>query len=327
MVSFSVLIITHGREELLFKCLDSLHPPVEKWQLIIVANGLALSEKVLQKAHSLTSEVAILNLTKIERPGKSRNEGLKLVKYEWVYLIDDDAYLYPKYFETVLPLLELERVDVLGGPDSPAKGMDQFSEALAITLASPFCTGKTFSRHSRVGKQMIPATEETLTSCNLWIRSQFLKEVHFPENYRRAEETALLLDLQAKGAKMFYHPSLVVAHHRRQNPRRLFSPTFYSGFYRSKVLKEKTSHHTAMFWFPSLFVLLHLLILVSPSLFFMLARIYLGIVVMMSLNLAARRQKMNLFVSISFLHYFIVFVYGLGFLAHRLGLRENRKTV
>jgi GT2 family glycosyltransferase len=57
VVSFSVLIITHGREELLLKCLDSLRPSVEKWQLIIVANGLPLSNEVIQKAHSLTSEV------------------------------------------------------------------------------------------------------------------------------------------------------------------------------------------------------------------------------------------------------------------------------
>jgi glycosyltransferase involved in cell wall biosynthesis len=324
VVAFSVLIITHGREELLLKCLDSLRPVVANWQLIIVANGLPLSDTVIEKAHELTPEVDILNLPQKETPGKSRNEGVKLVKHEWVYLIDDDAYVYPHYFETVLPLLSLERIDVLGGPDSPAKGMDNFSEALAITLSSPLCTGKTFSRHSSIGKQMVPANEEILTSCNLWVRSHFFKEVHFPESYLRAEETALLLDLQSKGARMFYHPSLVIAHHRRKSLRNLLRPTFDSGFYRSQVHKDKANNKIGLFWLPSLFVLLHFLILISPLVFFVLARIYLGIIVMMSLNLAARRRKIGLFAYVSLLHYFIVFVYGLGFLANRLGLSEDR---
>jgi glycosyltransferase involved in cell wall biosynthesis len=323
VVSFSVLIITHGREELLLKCLDSLRPPAEKWQLIIVANGLPLSEAVIAKANSITSEVDILNLESKATPGKSRNEGLKLVRYEWVYLIDDDAYVYPGYFETVQPLLNQERIDVLGGPDSPAKGMDSFSEALAITLSSPFCTGKTFGRHKSKGRQMIPANEEILTSCNLWIRAHFFHDVHFPESYLRTEETALLLDLEKRGAHMFYHPKLVVAHHRRKDLKSLFNPTFYAGYYRSKVLKDKAAKDQGFFWMPSLFVLLHLLVFISPELFLTLARIYLGIIVLMSLNLASRRKKIGLFAYISLLHYFIVFVYGLGFISNRLGFRGN----
>jgi len=324
VVSFSVLIITHGREELLLKCLDSLRPQVEKWQLIIVANGLPVSEKVLTLAHSLTSEVDILQLEAKENPGKSRNEGIKLARHEWVYFIDDDAYVYPRYFETVMPILGQSRIDVLGGPDSPAKGMDHFSEALAITLASPFCTGQTFNRHNKKGKELISANEEILTSCNLWVRTQLLREVQFPEDYLRTEETALLLDLQKKGARMFYHPALVVAHHRRKDLASLLRPTFQAGYYRSKVLKDKSVRGGALFWLPSLFVVLHFLIFISPAFFLVLARIYVGLIVMMSLNLAARRQKIGLFGTIAMLHYFIVFVYGLGFLSHRLGFRANK---
>jgi glycosyltransferase involved in cell wall biosynthesis len=324
VVSFSVLIITHGREELLLKCLDSLRPSVEKWQLIIVANGLPLSNEVIQKAHSLTSEVDILNLEKQQTPGKSRNEGVKLAHYDWVYLIDDDAYVYSRYFETVLPLLAQDRVDVLGGPDAPASGMDLFSEALAITLTSPFCTGKTFTRHRGLGHQMTRANEQNLTSCNLWIRSKLLHEVKFPEDYLRTEETALLLDLEKKGVSMFYHPDLKVGHHRRKSLISLFHPTFYGGYYRAKVLKEKLASDSGFFWLPALFVLLHLLVFISPAIFWFLTRIYLGLIVMMSLNLASRQKKIKLFAYITLLHYFIVFFYGLGFLSNRLGLRENR---
>jgi hypothetical protein len=42
VVSFSVVIVTHGREDLLMKCLDSLQPGIENWQLIIFWNGVRL---------------------------------------------------------------------------------------------------------------------------------------------------------------------------------------------------------------------------------------------------------------------------------------------
>lgn len=324
MVSFSVLIITHGREELLLKCLDSLRPPSRDWQLILVANGSPLSQEVENKARSLTESVEILNLAQKENPGRSRNLGVELVEHEWVFLIDDDAYLLPNYFETALPILEQGRIDVLGGPDTPAKGMNSFSVALAIALASPFCTGRTFGRHQSKGKKLIPATEESLTSCNLWIRTHLLKENKFPEDYLRTEETALLLDLEEQGAHMFYHPLLKVAHHRRKTLRSLIHPSFYAGFFRSKVMREKKVKGGEFFWLPAFFVLLHSLLFLSPVVFWYLARMYLAIVVMMSINLSSRRQRIGLFIHVALLHYLIVVLYGLGFLANRLGYRGRR---
>jgi glycosyltransferase involved in cell wall biosynthesis len=324
VVSFSVLIITHGREELLLKCLDSLRPSFEKWQLVIVANGLDISEKVLALAREVCLELDVLHLESKLTPGKARNEGIKLIKYDWTYMIDDDAYVYPQYFQKALPLLEQSRIDVLGGPDTAAKGMDHFSEALALALSSPFCTGKTFGRHKRKGRELIEATEEILTSCNLWIRSQLLHEVKFPEDYLRTEETALLIDLGKKGAHMYYHPELVVGHHRRKNFKSLFRPTFFAGYYRSKVLRDKKVKGALLFWAPALFVLLHLIIFIDLQTFWFLTRTYVGLIVLMSLNLASRRNKLSLFLYTALLHYFIVFVYGLGFISNKLRLNGNR---
>lgn len=323
MVSFSVLIITHGREELLLKCLDSLRPVGASWQLILVANGISLSQKVLDKAHSLTSDVDIVELTQHETPGISRNEGLKVVKNPWIYFIDDDAYAYPKYFDVVLPLLAQDKIDVLGGPDAPAKDMTAFSEALGITLASPFCTGVTYGRHQSKGSKLTPAGEESLTSCNLWVRSHLLENIKFPENYLRTEETALLLDLKNQGARMFYHPGLIVGHFRRKNLKSLLRPTFYAGFYRSLVMREKKLGAGA-FWLPSVFVLMHGLVFISPEMFLNCVRIYVSLIIMMSLNIASRKRKTSLFLHVSFLHYFIVFFYGVGFLANRLGFHARR---
>lgn len=318
MVSFSVLIITHGREELLWKCLDSLLPPVTAWQLILLANGQKLSETTIEKLKTLKAEVTLLSRDAIMTPGAARNFALTHVKHPWVYFLDDDAFILPGYWEEGLPLLQDAKIDVLGGPDSMAPGMSKFSEALAITLASPFCTGLTFSRHHALGNRVMMADEEKLTSCNLWIRQSVLGEKPFPEDFLRAEETVVLLNLSRQGARMYYHPKMKVAHFRRKKLADLWKPTFLAGYYRSRTMKKSPSSGSEVFWLPTVFVLLHLTLLFSPYNFWTMARLYLMIICCVSIGLGMKAHRGMLAPIILFLHYFIVFSYGVGFLYERI---------
>ncbi len=318
MVSFSVLIVTHGREELLMKCLNSLTPPTDNWQLIILANGKDLTRELLAKAESLTKHFTHLQSDIQMMPGKARNVAMEAVEGEWIYFLDDDAFILPGYWDIVLPLLNDSRIDVLGGPDSPASGMSNLSLSLALTLSSPFCTGATFSRHKSVGNKLQKADEEKLTSCNLWVRTSSLDGVHFPEDYIRAEETVFLQKLKGLDRGLFYHPRLKVAHFRRSRFAQLWRPTFYAGYYRSKLMKEKLKKGNDAFWLPGLFVILHMFLFLQPLVFWYLARMYASIILFMSLGIAMKAKRFSLFPLIAFLHYFVVFMYGVGFIAERI---------
>lgn len=325
MVSFSVIIITHGREEQLMKCLDSLQPPVSHWQLIILGNGVELSSVIKDKALSLTANFTELHSEVQLTPGKARNLALLSADQDWIYFIDDDAHVLPGYWDIVLPLLCESKIDVLGGPDSPAKGMGSLAMSLAITLSSPFCTGMTFARHKGLGQKLQAADEEKLTSCNLWVRRSEVSDVTFPEDYLRAEETLFLQKLKMNGLGMYYHPKLKVGHFRRKRLSELFRPTFYAGFYRSKLMRDSKASDDVAFWLPSFFVLLHLLIFLDPVSFWSLVRLYLGIISFVSFGLAVRAKKFWLFPLIVFLHYFVVFMYGIGFLVERIRRKNNSK--
>jgi glycosyltransferase involved in cell wall biosynthesis len=291
---------------------------VNEWQLVLIANGQKLSDSTLNKLKDFKAEVTLVNTDELLTPGRARNLGLGHVKHPWVYLIDDDAFILPGYWEEALPLLGDVKIDVLGGPDSMAPGMTKFSEALSITLASPFCTGLTFSRHHALGSRVMMADEEKLTSCNLWIRRSLLGPDPFPEDFLRAEETVVLLNLSRLGARMYYHPKMRVAHFRRKKIQDLIRPTFLAGYYRSKTMKKTPSAGSEVFWLPSVFVLLHLYGFFSPTLFWMLAKLYLGIVGGVSIGLGLKAHRALLAPLILFLHYFIVFFYGVGFLYERI---------
>jgi glycosyltransferase involved in cell wall biosynthesis len=291
------------------------------WRLILVANGKALSDEILALAGQLTPDFVLLELPERVGPGEARNLGLKEIVGEWVFFLDDDAYLPAGYWELVLPLLADPKIDVLGGPDAPAQGMSLFSTALALALSSPFCTGITYGRHKSVGKRLTEIDENWLTSCNLWVRSHHFSDIKFPEDFLRTEETRLLAQLKQQGAGLFYHPLLKVLHFRRQNFSELWRPTFLAGYFRSRMQRMDPVSGRKYFWLPAVFVLLHLLILVDQHSFWALARLYLGLVGVFSLSLAFRVQRLMLFPLITFFHYYIVFVYGLGFLSERMGVK------
>lgn len=317
MVSFSVIIVTHGREELLIKCLDSLNFSEVNWQLIIVANGEELPALIQDKANALTPNLTLLSTDTQLSPGRARNIGMLEALGEWLFFLDDDASLLPGYWDIAKPLLSESKIEVLGGPDSPAKGMNSLSLSLALALSSPFCTGATSFRHKSFGSKLQLADEEKLTSCNLWVRRNSLDGINFPEDYFRAEETIFLQKLKLAKKGMYYHPKLKVAHARRSSLKQLFRPTFLAGYYRSKLMKEKLKKGNEAFWLPSVFVLLHLLIFFDQEVFWYLARMYGSVIIFVSIGLAMRAKRFYLFPLISFLHYFIVFLYGIGFLAER----------
>ncbi len=322
MVSFSIIILTHGREELLMKCLRSLCPEGMEWQLILVANGKPLAPSILDFARTVTPDFKLIETEKKVGPGKGRNLALATASGEWVFFIDDDAYVLKDYWEKVQSFLSDKKIDVIGGPDAPADDMSGFSQSLALALSSPLCTGRTFYRHKSFGSKARLADEEKLTSCNLWVRKSALGGVAFPEDYIRAEENFFLQRLKNNGASIYYHPGLVVRHFRRTKLKEIWRPTFYAGYSRSKLMREKLTVGDEIFWLPSLFVMLHSLILFDPLTFWYLARLYLSIILMASIALTMRVQRLRYFPLVTFFHYYIVFVFGVGFLAERI----RRKT-
>src|SRR5690606_25878445 len=115
-------------------------------------------------------------------------------------------------------------------------------------------------------------------------------------------------------ASLFYHPQLVVGHHRRGKIKDLIRPTFYAGFCRSQLMREEFGKGSQIFWLPGIFVLLHLIVFFSPEIFIYLARMYVSLILFMSIALAMKARRMAIFPLVAFMHYFIVFLYGAGFL-------------
>lgn len=323
MVSFSVVIVTHGHEDVLTKCLNSLNPAGVEWQLILFANGKDLSEDILNKASSLTPHFTHLQTDIKHTPGKARNLALESAEGEWIFLLDESSFVLSGYWELIQSLIFDPKIDVLGGPEVPAVGLNSLSLSYSMALSSPFCSGSTFVRHKSSGKKLQHADEGKLTIHNLWLRKSAVEGVTFPEDYPAAEEILYLQKIEKLGKGIFYHPKLRVAHLRQTTLSEIRRTSFSSGFYRAKSMKAKIVKVKDFFWVPPFFVLLHFTLFLEPVVFWYLVRMYAGIILFVSMGLALKVKRFYLFPLIAFLHYFILFTYGLGFMWQRLNKQKQ----
>lgn len=323
MPLFTLIIISQGPDERLIKCLDSLRVPEANWQLILHVHGKKLSDAVKAKAEALTSSVLMIESPEHLTYGRARNLALDQAEGEWVCFLHEDANLLKDYWDILLPLVKEPKIDVIGGVDIMASNMSALSRAVSISLTSPFCAGTTFARHKALGKKMQEADEEKLSQTHLWVRRSVIGNYHFPETYKRGDEVLFLQLLKSKGAGMFYHPKLKVAFFRSSRFTEIFRSTFYAGYYRSKLMRQKLSPGSSIFWLPAMFVLLHLLFFLDTTAFVSLVRLYVGIIFFVSFGLAIKAHSTWLFPIIAILHYVIVLIFGVGFLTERIFRDKN----
>lgn len=318
MGQITVIIITQGRLKLLMKCLESLKQFPEDSEIMIVSNGEVLESEACLFLEQNFKSYRVLESTEVYSAGKCRNWAITEAKpSDWVFFLDDDAYLPQNYWTKAMKYLTQKEVDVLGGADITPHDMSYFSKAVSVALMSPFCTGLTFSRHYPLGKKIQFATEENLTSAQLWIRRSLLENVHFPEEYRRGEENYLLQELSERNVGMFYHPQLKLFHYRRESLGQIVKINFQNGFYRSLMMRKKKGF-SGSYYLPSIFVLLHFIFFYDRVLFFELAQIYSLLIACISLGISQRQRQFMTFPLVFCLHYVIVVSYGLGFIKGRL---------
>lgn len=318
MISISVIIITQGRPDHLMKCLSSLQVLPKDLELVVVSNGEVLDERIKDYITDSFSHFQIIETPNRLAPGEARNVAIKVTRdSEWFFFLDDDAYLAPDYWDVAQKYLLLKETDVLGGPDMAPADMSYFAQAVSTVLTSPFCTGLTFSRHYPLGKRIQFATEENLTSAQLWIRKKLFDHVEFPVLYQRGEESLVLAKLSSMGFGMFYHPKLRIYHYRRTSFLSVLKVNFKGGYYRSQMMKEKVEFSWSYF-LPSAFVLLHLSAFVDLKSFLDLAQLYMLLIACISLGIAQRQRRLHTAPVVFLLHYFIVMTYGLGFMWGRI---------
>ena len=201
-------------------------------------------------------EIVVVRTTDLSiGPGVKRNAGLKHIKGEFVYMLDDDSVASPGLLRTAVDkFLADPAVKMVGGPNVCPPDAPLFERALGCVMGSWLAFGPSCARYRPVGK-LREATEKELISCNLVANRAAVLEVGFNPKLWPNEENAMMDGVQQRGGKLLYDPDFI-AHRRPRETFRAYRKmlVFYGGGRAHQLRMHPTAHSLPNF-VPGFFLL------------------------------------------------------------------------
>lgn len=167
-------------------------------------------------------------------PSKARNLLLRGVPEDWIYFVDDDAFVSRDHFTRFQKILAANPdAAAIGGPNIAPPASNALQLASDVVFGSRAGTLFSSARYRGRGKTRA-CGEESLILCNLFIKGEALFPDPFPNAFVCAEENSLLYRLQRKEHRIFYSPELFNWHERRKSLWPLLKQVFNYGQGRSQ---------------------------------------------------------------------------------------------
>ncbi len=204
----SVIIPTYNRDDILKKCLLSLHEqdyPKNKYEVIIVSDGF--SSKVTEMINSLKKDHK--NLIHIQQshkgPAAARNLGIKKAQGEIISFIDDDCAADKSWLKLIA---ETHR----DNPDVPVVGGYTFTLTEKVhVLVSQFLSTCSIETNIDEKKELI-----FFPTCNVSFKRWILDKYNFNEEFPFAggEDLEFFWRLFKDGYNFVWDKNIKTTHHR-----------------------------------------------------------------------------------------------------------------
>ena len=254
-------------------------------------------------------------------PSEKRNLGVKMAKGQYLVFFDDDSFPKTNYFKNAFKLIT-KNPDFAAfcGPCLTPPKDNLYQKASGLVWSNLLGSGGAgVYRNSIQSARFV----EDYPSVNLIVKkTDFDLAGGFDTSFWPGEDTVLCLNLVKKiHKKIYYHPSLVVYHHRRSviipHLQQITRYAVQRGFFAKKF--PETSRKIGYF-IPSIFTLyIFLMIFFHNNFLFKLPLyLYLSILFFTFLKFLSQKNKLETsflaIISIPLTHFYygILFIYGLS---------------
>lgn len=320
-LKISVLIPTEGRNKLLERCLLSiLNAEVKNidFEYVVgINNSDILSEKTAQKC-LVNKQKQVLVFNKKLTPAQLRNELIPYCSGDYVFFIDDDAYVTKDFFSTFESVKKNLDFDVIGGPNLTPPNSALMVRSIGLALQSRFATLFSSARYYTQGK-LRSVGEASLILCNLFVKRTLLGNSAFFPALECAEEAYLIQNLSYKMARIYYSPDLFVFHERRSDLFLLGRQVYKYGFGRGQLARLSLKRIHIFHFLPLLaliysFVYLTLLITFETPVWMQtLVFLYFAILLSVTIKILTQNFRDSLAALSSFIVFPVIhFSYALG---------------
>jgi hypothetical protein len=195
----------------------------------------------LKVAQELATFVHTTN-EKFLSPSQARNLLADKIKAQWIYFIDDDAFVPQKHKESFLKFLSMgNKADVVGGPNLTPPGSSFFKKVTGEVLASFWGAGPCHRRYAAVFNSQDPVEcdDSALILCDLFLKKSTFEKIKFQEGYICGEENQWLSAAAREGYKLWHFSELYVFHERRAELPEFLSQIFKYGIGRGQNINRK----------------------------------------------------------------------------------------
>ena len=255
--TFSIIIPVYDRPKEMEEILSSLlHQTVKDFEVIVVEDGSSL--RCEQIIDGFRDQLKIEYFFKPNSgPGPTRNFGYAQAKGNYFVVFDSDCIIPPTYFQEALKSLRENNWDAWGGPDKARADFTLRQRAMGYTMSSVLTTGGI-----RGGKKHIGWFQPR--SFNMGIsRNVFEKTKGFAFD-RYAEDIEFSIRMKKAGFKVGLIPEAYVYHKRRINFTQFYHQVYNFGKGRALIGRVHPEEVKLTHWFPSLFLLGTMSIILLP---------------------------------------------------------------
>lgn len=316
---FSVIIPVYNRPQEVKEILSSLAiQTFRDFEVIIVEDGSATR---CEEIVDIFRDHLKLNyfFKQNTGPGPSRNFGFAQAKGNYFVVFDSDCILPPHYFQTVRESLLENHWDAWGGPDKAHENFTMKQRAMGYTMSSILTTGGI-----RGGKKRFGWFQPR--SYNMGISRKVFETTSGFKFDRYAEDIEFSIRIKKAGFNIGLITDAFVYHKRRISFRQFYNQVYNFGKGRALIGRAHPEEIKLTHWFPSLFFIGTVALLILPLLSFPLFIFGTSVFVLYLIAIFIHSLMENRNLGVAFFSVpaalYQLYGYGIGFLKEKFSAAQ-----
>lgn len=321
---YSLIAPTFSRPDEVYEFLESLtHQQYSDFE-VIIADG-SPHDDVKPVVNPFMGKLNLIYIYEKYLPvSDARNRAAEVANGDWLIFLDSDCIIPEYYLQRVDKFIELNKVELFGGPDKAHESFTPTQKAISYAMTSILTTGGIRGKKKHVGV-FHPR------GFNMGIKKQAFLEVNgYATDFRCGEDIELSMRLLEKGKKSALIPEAFVYHKRRTDFLKFFKQVFRFGAARINIWQRHPKELKITHLFPTVFMLF---VLSVPFQFFISENLfYFSSLILFLYSIAnfVLATKETGSIKTGFLSliaaYVMLFGYGWGFLKNFVEVKVKGNT-
>ena len=245
---FSIIIPLYNRPQEIDELLATLvTQSYTQFEVLVIEDGSSLKAKEIVERYA--GELDIRYFYK-ENAGQgfARNYGFERAKGDYFIIFDSDCLIPQDYLEIVKDYLFDHHLDAYGGPDAAHDSFTPVQKAISYGMTSVFTTGGIRGNKKHVG-QFHPRSFNMGVSREVWEKAGGFKIT------RLGEDIEYSIRIHHLGFKIGLIPGARVFHKRRTSLIQFYKQIHFFGRARINIYKHFPSELKLVHFFPAVFTL------------------------------------------------------------------------